>query len=141
MPDHEAVFAGVHQALKPGGRFVAECGGHGNIAAMRTALRAVMARRGVDAPETQNYATVGATVRRLEAAGFQVESCALICRPTALPGGMEDWFLTFRHGFLPPEDEDEIAAEASALLAPSLRDDEGNWTADYVRLRFKAIKA
>src|ERR1700751_2130862 len=28
MSDHDAVLRGVYRALKPGGRFVAECGGH-----------------------------------------------------------------------------------------------------------------
>ena len=42
MSDHDAVLQGVHRALKPGGRFVAECGGQGNIAAIRVALLAVL---------------------------------------------------------------------------------------------------
>ena len=42
MPDAEAVLAAVHRALKPGGRFVAEMGGQGNIAAIRVALQAVL---------------------------------------------------------------------------------------------------
>src|SRR5579875_671222 len=49
MREADAVLAGVFRALKPGGRFVAEMGGHGNIAAIITALSAVLARRGVDA--------------------------------------------------------------------------------------------
>ena len=42
------VVAGVARALKPGGRFVAEFGGHGNVAAIVTALRAVTKARGLD---------------------------------------------------------------------------------------------
>src|SRR5512142_2028530 len=38
MKRADAVIAGVWRALKPGGRFVAECGGHGNIKAIETAL-------------------------------------------------------------------------------------------------------
>ncbi|MEO0499091.1 MAG: methyltransferase domain-containing protein [Pseudomonadota bacterium] len=140
MPDHGAVFAGVHRALKPGGRFVAECGGFGNIAAMRTALRAVMAQRGIEVPETQTYPTPPRATRQLEEAGFSVESCALVPRPTPLASGMAAWFETFRHGFLPAAQKDEIIADAVALLAPQLQDPDGNWTADYVRLRFRAVK-
>jgi hypothetical protein len=33
---------------------------------------------------------------------------------------------------------DTIVEEATALLAPALRDEDGNWTADYIRLRFIA---
>lgn len=141
MPDHEAVFAGVYSALKTGGRFVAECGGHGNIAAMRTALRAVLERHGLPVPETQNYPSPHVAHTQLEAAGFAVEHCDLIPRPTPLPNGMEAWFRTFRHGFMPAAHKDEVVAEATRMLRPALCDSEGNWTADYVRLRFKAVKS
>jgi SAM-dependent methyltransferase len=49
MRPPEAVLAGVRRALKPGGRFVAEMGGHNNTAAIIVALSAVLARRGLDA--------------------------------------------------------------------------------------------
>jgi trans-aconitate methyltransferase len=42
MTRPEAVIAGVARALKPGGRFVAEQGGQGNVAAIRTALIAAL---------------------------------------------------------------------------------------------------
>jgi len=140
MPDHPAVYAGVYRALKPGGRFACECGGFGNIAAMRTAIRAVAARRGREAPDRQNFPTVARARRELEAAGFRVETIALVPRPTPLADGMETWLHTFRHGFFDGEDGPEMIAEAAALLEPQLRDADGNWTADYVRLRFLAFK-
>ena len=49
MSDQDAVLRGVHRALKPGGRFVAECGGQGNIAAIRVALLAVLTPLGIPA--------------------------------------------------------------------------------------------
>src|SRR6202521_6126775 len=49
MRPPEVVLAGVRRALKPGGRFVAEMGGHNNTAAVLVALSAVLARRGLDA--------------------------------------------------------------------------------------------
>lgn len=140
MPDHPAVFSGVHRALKPGGRFVAECGGHGNIAAMRTALRAVLQKHDISYRETQTYKSPAAAEGQLQAAGFQVEICELIPRPTPLATGMAAWFQTFRHGFLPAEGREEIISELVELLRPALCDEQGNWTADYVRLRFKAVK-
>jgi SAM-dependent methyltransferase len=42
------VIAGVRRALRPGGRFVGEFGGHTNVAAIIVALIAVLDRRGVD---------------------------------------------------------------------------------------------
>lgn len=144
MPDHPAVYAGVHRALKPGGRLACECGGFGNIAAMRTAMRAVAARRGLDAPDRQNFPTVARATQELEAAGFRIDAIALVPRPTPLgsdaDGGMAAWLHTFRHGFFTSMDGDAMIAEAVDLLRPQLCDTEGNWTADYVRLRFLAFR-
>lgn len=71
-----------------------------------------------------------------------VEQMSLIPRPTSLPeGGMSAWLRTFRRGVLESVPEvlrDTIVEETSALLEPALRDEEGNWVADYVRLRFIA---
>ena len=44
--DQDAMLAGVRRALKPGGRFVAEMGGHGNVAAILVALTAVLEKHG-----------------------------------------------------------------------------------------------
>ncbi len=49
MPDAARVSAGVFRALRPGGRFVAEAGGFGCVAAVRVALADAMERAGVDA--------------------------------------------------------------------------------------------
>jgi trans-aconitate 2-methyltransferase len=37
IPDHERLFARLHSVLAPGGRLVAQCGGHGNVAAVKQA--------------------------------------------------------------------------------------------------------
>jgi trans-aconitate methyltransferase len=142
--DHDAMMAQAHRVLKPGGRFVAEMGGHGNIAAIRVALMAVLARHGHAGREdgVNYYPTPDAYTRRLERHGFEVEQMALIPRPTPLGAtGMDGWLRTFRSGVLEglPESLREIVvAETAALLAPALQDEEGNWCADYVRLRFIA---
>jgi trans-aconitate methyltransferase len=146
MPNAEAVIAGVWRALKPGGRFVAEMGGLGNIAAIRVALEAVLAKYGIDAEATAAsfYPSPAHYRRLLEAAGFDVRSMELIPRPTPLPAGMETWLGTFRNGvlgLLTEEDRARAVAETIALLRPALCDADGNWTADYVRLRFEAVRA
>ncbi len=142
--DAAGVLGGVRRALVPGGRFVAEMGGQGNIAAIRTALQAVLARYGIDAEEAAaSFFPSPATYRRLlEEAGFRVESIELIPRPTPLPDGMEVWLNTFRNGvldLLPAEERAAAIRETVALLRPILADEEGNWTGDYVRLRFCAV--
>lgn len=145
VKDADGVIAGVRRALKPGGRFVGEFGGHGNVAAIVTALTAVLARRGIDvmAWHPWFYPTPEAYGARLEAAGFQVQKIGLVPRPTPLPTGMAGWLATFANPFMAalPEPEREAAlAETVDLLRPALCDDEGRWTADYVRLRFAATR-
>ncbi|HEY1902067.1 MAG TPA: methyltransferase domain-containing protein [Terracidiphilus sp.] len=142
--DQDAMMTQVHRVLKPGGRFVAEMGGHGNIAAIGVALRAVLGRHGYGDREdgVNYYPTAEGYTRRLERHGFVVQQIALIPRPTALAqSGMEGWLRTFRRGVfdgLPAELRETVVKETAALLAPALRDEDGNWTADYVRLRFIA---
>ncbi len=151
-PLQPAALNGVHRALKPGGRFVAEMGGHGNIAAIRTALSAVLGAQGVDAeslaasffPTPDHYAEL------LAAAGFKVQSISLHPRPTPLPGGargMALWVNTFRNGVLDhlsPETREDVVADTVSMLRPILFDahlgESGGWVADYVRLRFVATK-
>src|SRR5690348_9278161 len=72
MRDPDAVIDGVWRALKPGGRFVAECGGAGNVAHVLAALLAALARRGVDGcPSIPWYfPTVEDYRARLEKRGF-----------------------------------------------------------------------
>jgi trans-aconitate methyltransferase len=146
ITNQQAVLAGVHRALRPGGRFVAEMGGHGNIAAIRTALQAVLAPYHVDAEATAaSFFPSPATYRRLlESAGFTVQSIDLIPRLTPLPNGMDSWLNTFRNGVLDhlnPADRATALAATVTLLKPALCDADGNWTADYVRLRFHATRS
>ena len=140
-----ATLACIHRALRPGGRFVAEMGGQGNIAAIRSALQAVLAPFRIDAEAAAaSFFPSPAVYRRLlEAAGFTVHSIEVIPRPTPLPSGMESWLNTFRNGVLDqldPANRATALSQTVALLEPILRDADGNWTADYVRLRFHAAK-
>ena len=142
--DQDAMMREVRRVLRSGGRFVAECGGHGNIAAIRVALMAVLERHGFAGAEdgVNYYATPEAYKARLERHGFHVQQIALIPRPTPLAeGGMAQWLKTFRRGVieaLPESAREAVIRETVELLAPALQDEAGNWTADYVRLRFIA---
>jgi trans-aconitate methyltransferase len=142
MKRPEDVVKGVQRALKPNGRFVGEFGGHGNVAAIYTALLAVFARRGVDlTPHLLFFPTPDEYRALLEKHGFRVEWIGLIPRPTPLPTGMSGWLQTFARGFLsllPEPDREAAVSETVELLRPILRDTAGQWTADYVRLRFLA---
>lgn len=145
MPEADAVADGVFAALKPGGRFVAEMGGHGNLAAIRIAIRsAIELVTGATAPDDNKlYPTPEAYTAVLNRAGFAVDRCDLVPRPTPLPTGLKGWIETFAGRLIGGFDagvQESIIAAAERLAAPDLRDDEGRWTADYVRLRFKATK-
>ena len=143
MLDQDAVLSGVRSALRPGGRFVAEMGGHGNIAAIRAALRAAAAPFGIDAEAAganvfftpEEYRTL------LERHGFKIQSISLVPRPTPLPTGLAGWIETFRRSLLDrltAEQQQVVTARAQDLLRPILCDRAGIWHADYVRLRFRA---
>jgi trans-aconitate methyltransferase len=143
MSDQDAVLQGVYRALKPGGRFLAECGGQGNIAAIRVALLAVLTAHGMAAGLIENNRFYGpAEYRtRLENHGFVVEEITLTPRPTPLPSGMADWLQTFRRSVfeqLPAAERPAVMEQVVHLLKPVLCDRQGKWTADYVRLRFLA---
>ena len=144
MSQPEQVIDGVWRALKPGGRFVAEFGGHGNVAAIVTAMRAVGIRRAGDPalagpwffPSPEVYADM------LSSRGFEVKRIGLFPRPTPLKTGMKAWLKVFRKPFFEQFDEEmeAVLQEVEDLLRPSLCDARGNWTADYARLRVEAVK-
>mmetsp|Transcript_441 Transcript_441/g.1323 ORF Transcript_441/g.1323 Transcript_441/m.1323 type:complete len:246 (+) Transcript_441:1097-1834(+) len=142
--DPAAVIGGAKAALKPGGRFVGELGGHGNIASIVVALSAALTFHGVELagrhpwffPSAEEYRTL------LEAAGFEVHSMELFRRPTELPTGISGWLATFSGPWMNGLEEDKrvaVLSMAQELLEPVLkRRDDGVWVADYVRLRFSA---
>jgi SAM-dependent methyltransferase len=142
MLEPEAVIAGVVKALKPGGRFVGEFGGFGNVAAIFSAMRAVGGLMGGDPslaspcffPTCEHYAKL------LEKAGLSVMSINSFYRPTPLPTEIRGWLETMREPFFEQfGSENELAySRVIDALRPSLCDDEGKWIADYVRLRFSA---
>jgi trans-aconitate methyltransferase len=142
--DRDAVIAGVHRALKPGGRFVGEMGGHGCVAAITIAIIAVLERHGVkDGAATipWYFPTVDDYRGRLERAGFKVDYIELIPRPTPLPTNMGGWIELFAQPFLnrlPVDKRSSVVGEVVEVLRPMLCDEQGHWTADYMRLRFAA---
>ena len=124
-----------------GVRFVGEFGGHGCVAAVCTAIRAVARAHELPVALPWRFPTDDEFASLLTAAGFDPEVVRLVPRPTFLPSGMEAWLRTFAvTAFAPLEEEQREAAlrETVELLRPSLCDSQGRWTADYIRLRFSA---
>jgi trans-aconitate methyltransferase len=143
MTEPARVIDGVWRALRPGGRFVGELGGHGNVATLIEALEAEMRSRGawVDCP--WYFPRPEAYQASLEARGFEVRSIELFPRPTRLPGDVGGWLETFAGPYttvLPEGDRRTFVAAIVERLRGTLRAADGNWYADYVRLRFSATK-
>ncbi len=142
MLEPQKVIDGVARALKPGGRFVGEFGGFGNVAAISSAMSAVGNAMGGDPsltcpwffPTTEQYANM------LVEGGLEVASITSFYRPTPLPTEIRGWLETMRAPFFEQfGSEIEVAYERVInALKPALCDYKGNWIADYVRLRFSA---
>lgn len=145
MRDYQAVVAGVYRALKPGGRFVAEFGGHGNVQAITDAMAAVYAKH-TDwgtykhpwfFPTDEYYAQV------LVQHGFQVNTMTSFNRPTPLETGVKQWLKLFAHhatGHLNETETEDFLTMVEAELKTTLYNEDDGWHADYVRLRFSATK-
>jgi len=145
--DPDAPIAGAFHALRIGGRFVGELGGHACVGAITVALVSTLERRGIRNAASWIpwfFPTVEDYELRLRRAGFVPQSVQLIPRPTPLPTGMRGWLDTFANPFLaalPSEERSGFLDEVTALLKPVLCDANGKWTADYTRLRFAAVRA
>ncbi|BGP28247.1 cyclopropane-fatty-acyl-phospholipid synthase [Rhodotorula toruloides] len=149
--DPQRVVNGVYGLLKSGGRFVGEMGGALNMVGVRSALHTVLAERGVDASKVDPWFFPTPEVYQaiLEKAGFRVESCDLVPRPTPLPTALRGWLETFAFAFLdalPSQaGRESVIDEVCRRLEVDMKHDvgdggEGKWTVMYVRLRFKAWK-
>ena len=145
MKRADDVIGGVYGALRAGGRFVGELGGYGCVDTIRRALVEGLARRGVDgeARVPWYFPTVEDYDARLARGKFEIHSIVLFPRPTPLPGDVTAWLHTFAESFtsaLPAAGRDAYLAEVREALRPALCGADGTWTADYVRLRFAALK-
>jgi trans-aconitate methyltransferase len=148
MSPPEEVATSVARALAPGGRFVAELGGRGNIATILRALYQALAEEGIPRDRVRNpwyFPSIGEYASLLERAGFEVRFMHLFDRPTPLddcPNGIVDWLRMFGGDILgsaPAGRRARVAERVNELTRPQLQR-EGRWVADYRRLRFMAVK-
>lgn len=144
----EQAAARIAQALRPGGRLVAELGGRGNVARIVEELAAGLAHAGsADAAEAAPwyYPSVAEYAAVLEGAGLEPVFAALFDRPTRLEGGevgLARWVRMFGGAFLervPKARRDAFLVGVEDRLRASLFRD-GSWWADYRRLRVVALK-
>jgi trans-aconitate methyltransferase len=143
MKNSADVLNGVWRALKPGGRFVGEFGGQGNVATIIAAVESALSSRGLVADNPWFFPSAEQFQRLLEAHGFTVESITLFPRLTPLPGDIGGWLRTFAQpyiGGLPEDVRSHLVSDVIELVRHNLCDESGTWMADYVRLRFSARK-
>ncbi|HEY9658983.1 MAG TPA: SAM-dependent methyltransferase, partial [Allocoleopsis sp.] len=145
-----AAIQSIHRVLKPGGRFVAEFGGKGNIQtivqALEQSLQPVLSTIAPH-PKTQNpwyFPSISDYTHLLENNGFEVRYAVLFDRPTPLSGesGMVNWLQMFAHSWmqaLPPAQQQTLVRSIAEQLKPTLYRD-GTWIADYRRIRIIAVK-
>lgn len=145
MRPAESVVQGVADSLKPGGRFVGEFGGEGNVETIRFALHSALRKRAIDPWKVDPwyYASPEEYSELLRRYGFAVDYIELIPRPTKLPGDIIGWLEVFAQPFTKAVVESERTAflsEVRSALQANLQKPDGTWFADYMRLRFKAAK-
>ena len=144
----DAAIKCIYESLKPGGRFVAEMGGKGNVQHLIDTTRQVLRKHGHSKQaetEIWYFPSLGEYTSRLEAQGFRVTYASHFDRKTPLQDGdqgVSKWISMFAPLYLvgiAKEEKQQILEEVTALLEP-IYNENGQWYADYKRLRFIAIK-
>lgn len=145
IPAASQVIRTVHHALRPGGRFVAELGGRGNVRAIERAVEEALTERGISTsgrnpwyfPSLAEYASL------LEEGGFEVGYALLFDRPTPIgESGIEGWLEVFAGSFLEglaASERIKVVGRVVEKVRPELHGSEG-WVADYRRLRVAAVR-
>jgi len=145
MPRADDVLRGVNRALVPGGRFVAELGGHGCVATVTRAVAAVLAEWQMDATPYLSwfFPSPGRYAGLLEAHGFVARQLHYFERPTPMPGeaGLGDWLGLFQSQLkLDLGDRWATLCQKASERCRSALFRDGQWQLDYVRLRILATK-
>jgi trans-aconitate 2-methyltransferase len=142
ISDHDALFARLRAALKPGGRLVAQCGGKGNVATHTEAIAAVASRSEFGPHLNQakglwNFAGPEETEARLRGAGFADVRCWLQPKPVQ-PARPLEFISTVTLGpILDQLPEEKRRPFAEAVLEAS----EQPLVLDYIRLNIEAVAA
>jgi len=148
IKEPERAVAGITRALRPGGRFVAEFGGKGNISGLIAALQRACKQLGMEFSEEMEpwyFPSVAEYAGLLEKHGLEVRQAALFERPTSLEdgeSGLRVWMEMFGGAILSavPEGKREVLLGETEREARGELFREGRWILDYRRLRIVAEK-
>ncbi|SFF26134.1 Trans-aconitate methyltransferase [Paenibacillus algorifonticola] len=148
MKNPRSVLVGVWNSLNPGGRFVAEFGGKGNVETIVQAIGEVLREDfGIDAGKLNPwyFPSIAEYSALLEQQGFRVTYAAHFDRPTKIKDneqGLQHWLRGFADNFFTALSEAERHAVCSKIAVKARNElfHDGSWYADYKRLRVMAIK-
>lgn len=146
VKEAEQVIICIAAALKAGGRFVAEFGGQGNVSmivsSLQQALRELLNR---EVASGWYFPSIGEYTPLLEKHGLSVRLAHLFERPTPLQDGeqgLRNWLEMFggpMFADVPVSIKQQAIIRAEELSRPHLFQN-GQWIADYCRLRIVALK-
>lgn len=145
--EKEKAIACMYNNLATGGRLVLEMGGKGNVQSIANAVSEAMEAEGLADKKPAAFwyfPSLSEYTSLLEKQGFRVTAAIHFDRPTELAGeeGMLNWITMFGSFFF-TQITAEQAAKVTSRAVELLRSNyyrNGNWEADYVRLRVKAVK-
>ena len=134
--DHDRLWARLARALRPGGALEIQCGGEGNIDAVRAVIDTVARDSAPELVDWSPWVFAGPeeTQRRLGEAGFVAVRCWLEERPTYpqdVNAFVRTSILAAHLERLPPERREPFAAAGVAGVSLPL---------DYVRLNVSAVR-
>ena len=137
----------IYQSLKQDARFVAEFGGKGNVQTITDEIIHQLKESGIEYKMEQfpwYYPSIGEYTSLMEEVGFRVIFAQHFDRPTPLVGenGLKNWIKMFAGLLFENIDEDKkdhIITKVENHLKAILYKD-GNWVADYKRIRVIGIK-
>src|SRR5271165_5190167 len=148
IKEPEKVISETSRLLRPGGRFVAEFGGHGNIAGLVAAAERAwdILQLPPPMPNPWYYPGLGEYAGLLEKHGLEVTYGLLFDRPTPLEegeNGLRNWLAMFGGAIVEKlsESEQERMVEQTMHEARLALFHEGQWVMDYRRLRVVARKS
>ncbi|HEY4109746.1 class I SAM-dependent methyltransferase [Puia sp.] len=146
--DKEQAIDNIYKALRPGGRFILEMGGKGNVEEIVVATRKVLTRHGYysnAATQLWYFPSLGEYSTLLEKRGFRVRFAAHFDRPTQLQdtdNGIKDWIKMFGNAFfndIPDSAIEPVLDEIQEAVRPTNFRNH-NWYGNYKRLRIEAVK-
>ena len=145
IKNQPALSAQIYRALKPGGYLVAEFGAKGNIETIQRAFSSALQLQGRPFASQFFFPSPAEYRKLLETARFAVQYIEDFDRPTPLAGGtdgLRQWLIQFYDDYLKPLtalEKEHVIKQTETACADLWQN--GQWVADYRRLRVIAQKA